>query len=136
MANDEPKIHSHRGEKLPDDHWLATSKLNCAYCGELLYSEETGTRVTWVETGRVMMAGVIDNAGGEQPWGVFVYCIRHFAAQEDVYPEMDPRYLFNSGVEDPAEGYTSTTARDTHHSHDPLTPGATFDANTAHNHEH
>lgn len=60
----EPQIHSHITDLLPDEHPLAFHGVYCKVCGMMLHASNNECMATWVESG----------SGN--------YCLAHFAARE------------------------------------------------------
>lgn len=48
---EEPRIHSHITDVLPDDHPLAHEQVECGKCGVLVHAFNNECMQTWVETG-------------------------------------------------------------------------------------
>jgi hypothetical protein len=48
----EPKIHSHITDCLPDQHPMANEQVVCRKCGVLVHAFNNECMQTWVETGR------------------------------------------------------------------------------------
>lgn len=47
--NDEPQIHSHYEDSLPDDHKWAFKTLYCPTCSKMLHCGNNECMITWVE---------------------------------------------------------------------------------------
>lgn len=47
--DNEPHIHSHESDMLPDDHPLANECLGCYICGASLHASNNECMQTWVE---------------------------------------------------------------------------------------
>ena len=47
--SDEPLIHSHMDDVLPDDHPLANDQVCCLKCGGLVHAANNECMSTWVE---------------------------------------------------------------------------------------
>lgn len=48
---EEPRIHSHITDELPDGHPLAHEQVDCKKCGVLVHAFNNECMQTWVETG-------------------------------------------------------------------------------------
>lgn len=48
----EPLLHTHVVDGLPDGHPLASERVHCDRCEELLHSQRNSCMRTWIETGR------------------------------------------------------------------------------------
>jgi hypothetical protein len=48
----EPKIHSHIDDELPDTHPLAWETVFCVQCRAMLHAANNECMQTWVETGK------------------------------------------------------------------------------------
>jgi len=49
---EEPRIHSHITDALPDDHALAYEMVDCEKCGVMVHASNNECMQTWIETGR------------------------------------------------------------------------------------
>jgi hypothetical protein len=52
MMQQEPVIHSHITDVLPDNHLQAFQNVCCGNCGVLVHAFNNECMQTWVETGR------------------------------------------------------------------------------------
>jgi hypothetical protein len=51
VLRNEPRLHSHVVDRLPDNHPLAHSRVRCDRCESLLHLPSNSCMRTWVETG-------------------------------------------------------------------------------------
>jgi hypothetical protein len=65
MKTNEPKIHSHIDDVLPDEHPLAFTCVDCVVCGVMVHASNNECMQTWIETGKG------------------AYCLKHFAERKD-----------------------------------------------------
>ena len=49
LMNNEPIIHSHITDELPENHILAYHQISCARCETLVHAANNETMTTWVE---------------------------------------------------------------------------------------
>jgi hypothetical protein len=49
---DEPRIHSHITDALPENHPLAYKDVRCQGCSDFLHAANNECMQTWIETGR------------------------------------------------------------------------------------